>query len=86
MNILFSVYYAWEAIRQISQPARDIVFLIDYLYFQPETPPPVPSAIYDINGDETVNIFDISYLINFLYLGGTEPVCNGLPCNLNRDI
>jgi hypothetical protein len=40
----------------------------------------------NVNGDETINIFDITYIISYLYLGGPSPVpyelCNGDP---NKD-
>ena len=61
----------------------DIVFLIEYLYFQDETPPSAPSENYDVNGDELVNIFDITYFIEFLYMDGLEPVCYWLCISLN---
>ena len=28
----------------------------------------------DVNGDEVINIFDITYLISFLYISGPPPV------------
>ncbi len=40
----------------------------------------------NVNGDATINIFDITYIISYLYLGGPAPVpyelCNGDP---NKD-
>lgn len=40
----------------------------------------------NVNGDSTINIFDITYIINFLYRSGPAPVpyalCN---CDLNKD-
>jgi uncharacterized protein (TIGR02145 family) len=32
----------------------------------------------DVNGDDKLNLLDISYIINHLYRGGPEPICDGL--------
>jgi hypothetical protein len=38
-------------------------------------PPPVDMNNADVNSDLTVNIFDITYLIDFLYQTGPDPDC-----------
>lgn len=43
----------------------------------------------DVNNDEATNIFDITYLITYLYLGGPEPDCGisfaGICGDVNND-
>jgi hypothetical protein len=38
-------------------------------------PPPVEMQAGDVTYDCAVNIFDITYLIAYLYLGGAPPNC-----------
>ncbi|MFH2036266.1 MAG: dockerin type I domain-containing protein [Candidatus Zixiibacteriota bacterium] len=55
----------------------DVTGLIKCLYlydFQPCNP-----AVADVDGNGIINILDIIYLINFLYKGGPQPICNSTP-------
>jgi len=47
--------------------------LIAYLY--KDGPEPESLNAVNVNGDFTVNIMDITYLIAYLYNGGPLPVC-----------
>jgi len=55
----------------------DVLFLIDFLYGNPQGPAPVPSEAGDANADYAVNLLDILYLIDHLYgtPTGPAPVC-----------
>jgi hypothetical protein len=47
----------------------------------------VPAGNGDVNGDGSINLSDAVYLLNWLFLGGTEPDpidCNPLPASLAR--
>lgn len=50
--------------------ARDIVFLINYLF----AGGPVPPAAADANGDAAITIADVMWLVNFVFAGGAAPV------------
>jgi len=55
----------------------DILFLIDFLYGNPQGPAPMPLESGDANADYAVNLLDVLYEIDFLYgsPAGPEPVC-----------
>ncbi|MBN2226149.1 MAG: hypothetical protein JW763_02175 [candidate division Zixibacteria bacterium] len=52
----------------------DILFLISYIYGNPQGPAPDPIASGDVNGgDGAVNLLDILYLISYIYGSPTGP-------------
>jgi hypothetical protein len=53
--------------------SADVVYLINYLFKNGETPDPL--WIGDCNCDEIVNSADVVYLINYLFKGGPPPGC-----------
>ena len=56
----------------------DVLFLIDYLYGNPQGPTPSPPESGDVNnGDGKINLLDILWLISYLYGSpqGPAPSC-----------
>ena len=55
----------------------DVLYVIDYLYGNPQGPAPVPLESGDANADYAVNLLDILYLIDHLYGTpiGPAPIC-----------
>ena len=53
--------------------ALDLEYFIDDLYFQNVTMP--SGFIVDINNDGKFNQLDIDYLVNYLFAGGSKPIC-----------
>jgi len=55
----------------------DIQYLIDYVYGDPQGPPPNPIESGDANADGDINLLDITYLISYIYgtPPGPEPLC-----------
>ena len=55
----------------------DVLYVIDFLYGDPQGPAPNPSEAGDANADGAVNLLDVLYLIDFLYGSplGPEPLC-----------
>jgi hypothetical protein len=50
---------------------NDLALLISYLYRDGDAPLVAESA--NVNGDERVDLLDVTYLIRFLYIGGPVP-------------
>lgn len=55
----------------------DIIYLISYIYDDPQGPAPMPVEAGDANGDSAIDLLDILYLIPFLYDDppGPAPLC-----------
>lgn len=55
----------------------DVLYVIDYLYGEPQGPAPDPVEAGDSNADGDINLLDVLYLVDFLYgvPQGPEPLC-----------
>ena len=55
----------------------DVLYLIDYLYGEPQGPAPNPIEAGDANGDSNLNLLDVLYLVDYLYgvPQGPDPIC-----------
>lgn len=72
-TIMVWVYFCGDANGDGVIDIEDVVYLINYLYRNGDSPNPVEAG--DCNCDEIVDLGDVVYLINYLYRGGPPPGC-----------
>jgi len=51
----------------------DVIYLLDYLFFDGPAPPVLEAA--NVDGEVGINVADLTYLVDYLFFGGSEPIC-----------
>jgi len=51
----------------------DVIFLVDYLFF--DGPAPDPEALGDLDCNGSVNVADLTFLVDYMFFGGPPPDC-----------